>query len=101
MTRYLAISFLSRFNIKFIVHGLQELPMARHPSFKQSLVISIRFEAEDYQKVQDIAALESINTGRKISAQELIRDAVNFVYGDNERLRECFRRSREHINKRY
>ena len=69
--------------------------------FKNSLVVSVRFEADEYQKVQDIAALESINSGKKISAQELIRDAVRFVYGDNERLRECFRRSREHIHKRY
>jgi len=75
--------------------------MARISSFRQSVVVSVRFEFDEYQKVQDIAALESINSGRKISAQELIRDAVRFVYGDNERLRECFRRSREHINRKY
>lgn len=75
--------------------------MARPSSFKNSIVVSTRFEADDYQKVQDIAALKSIETGRKITAQELIREAVNYVYGDNEILRECFRRSREHITKRY
>ena len=74
--------------------------MGRPSRFKKSIVVSTRFEADEYQKVQDIAALESINSGRKITAQELIRDAVKFVYGDNERLRECFRRSREHISKR-
>lgn len=75
--------------------------MSRPSRFKKSIVVSTRFEADEYQKVQDIAALESINSGRKITAQELIRDAVSFVYGDNERLRECFRRSREHITKRF
>ncbi len=75
--------------------------MARHSSFKNSLVVSTRFEADEYQKVKDIAALETINTGRIVTAQELIRDAVSFVYGDNERLRECFRRSRANIKSRY
>jgi hypothetical protein len=75
--------------------------MARQSRFNETLVISVRFEAEEYRKVQDIAALESINSGKKISAQELIRDAVNYTYGDNERLRESFRRSRSHITKRF
>lgn len=75
--------------------------MARPSYFKKSLVISTRFEEDEYKKVQDIAALETISTGRVVTAQELIRNAVSFVYGDNERLRECFRRSREHINKRF
>ena len=75
--------------------------MARPSTFNKCTIISVRIEEEDYRKVQDIAALESISTGRKITAQELIRDAVKHVYGDNERLRECFRRSREHIHKRW
>lgn len=75
--------------------------MARPPRFKKSVVVSVRFEADEYEKVQDLAALESINSGRKITSLDLIRDAVKFVYGDNERLRESFRRSREHISKRF
>ena len=75
--------------------------MARPSSFTKSIVVSTRFEADEYQKVQDIAALESINSSKKISAQELIRDAVKFVYGDNERLRECFRRSRQTVSRRF
>ncbi len=75
--------------------------MSRPTKFKKCIVASVRFEEAEYKKVQDIAALESISSGRKISAQDLIRDAVNFVYSDNERLRESFRRSREHITKRF
>lgn len=75
--------------------------MGRPISIKNSIVVSTRFNAEEYQKVKDIAALESINTGRIVTAQELIRDAVKFVYGDNERLRECFRRSRAKVRSRY
>lgn len=75
--------------------------MARPSRFDKSLVISVRFEADEYQKVKDIAALESFNSGKNITAQELIRNAVDFVYGDNERMRECFRRSRRHITSRF
>jgi hypothetical protein len=74
--------------------------MARPTLFKNSKVISTRMEADFYTILQEIAALETINTGRVVTCQELIRNALMFVYGDNERLRECFRRSREHITKR-
>lgn len=76
--------------------------IGRPPKFGENmLVVSTRFESEEYHKVQEIAALESLTTGRRITAQELIRDAVKFVYGDNERLRECFRRSRKSAARRY
>lgn len=65
------------------------------------MVVSIRFELEEYLHVQGIAELEANNTGKKVSTQQLIRDAVQYVYGDNERLRECFRRTRESSSKRY
>lgn len=74
--------------------------MGRHTNFKNSLVVSTRFEEDDYRQIQEIAALESSYSGRKITAQDLIRDACNFCYRDGERLREVFRRSREHIVKR-
>lgn len=73
----------------------------RPKGFKKSITVSIKFEEAEFEKVKDIAALETLNTGRIVSAHQLIRDAVSFVYGDNERLRECFRRSRAHITKRY
>jgi hypothetical protein len=75
--------------------------MGRPRSFKNYMVVSIRFEMEEYTNVQEIAQLESNNTGKKVSTQELIRDAVRYVYGDNERLRECFRRTREAAARRY
>lgn len=74
--------------------------MARPNTLNENLVISARIEKEMYQMLHDIAALESINTGGKVTVQELIRNALKFVYNDNERLRECFRRSRSHISKR-
>lgn len=75
--------------------------MGRPRSFRKFMVVSIRFELDEYTNVQEIAQLESNNTGKKVSAQELIRDAVRFVYGDNEKLRECFRRTREATSRRY
>lgn len=75
--------------------------MGRPTSFKSSIVVSTRFEEDDYRRIQEIAALESTYSGRKVTAQDLIRDACKFLYEDGERLRESFRRSREHITKRY
>jgi len=75
--------------------------MGRPTSFKNSIVVSTRFEEDDYRRIQEIAALESTYSGRKVTAQDLIRDACKFLYEDGERLRESFRRSREHITKRY
>jgi hypothetical protein len=73
--------------------------MARPPAFKNSVVVSTRFEEESYRMIQEIASLET-SCGNKVSAQDLIRLACKFCYEDGERLREVFRRTREHINKR-
>jgi hypothetical protein len=62
--------------------------------FKNDVVVSTRIEENEYAKVKELAALESLHTGRVVTAQELIRQAITFVYGDNERLRESFRRAR-------
>lgn len=74
--------------------------MSRPSSFKNSRVVSVRIEDDIYRHIQQIAALETSYSGRLITANELIRDACEFVYEDGERLRESFRRSREHVNKR-
>lgn len=74
--------------------------MGRPNSLDENVVVSARIEVEMYQMLHDIAALETINTGRKVTVQELIRNALSYVYTDNERLRESFRRSRSHITKR-
>jgi hypothetical protein len=65
-----------------------------HRKVKEAMIVSIRFEMSEYLKVQEIAALESLVQGKKIFTHDLIREAVKFTYSDNERLRECFRRSR-------
>ena len=75
--------------------------MARPCLFENSIVISTRLDREMYQKLNDISALETINTGKKVHVQELIRNALKFVYEDNERLRECFRRSRNNVRKNF
>jgi hypothetical protein len=74
--------------------------MGRHSVFKKSLVISTRFEESEYRLIQEIAALESSYTGQIVTAGDLIRNACNFCYRDGERLREVFRRSREHFVKK-
>jgi hypothetical protein len=75
--------------------------MARPQVLDDNLVVSARIEKEMYQMLHDIAALETINTGRKVTVQELIRLALKYTYSDNERLRECFRRNRAHFRGRF
>jgi hypothetical protein len=75
--------------------------MARPCTLEDSVVVSVRMERESYRQLHDLAALETLNTGRVVSVVELIRNAVKYVYEDNERLREAFRRSRSHVNKKY
>lgn len=74
--------------------------MSRKSDFRKTLVVSVRIEEDDYLRVKEIADVESYHTGKYVSAQDLIRDAINYVYSDNERLRECFRRTRSIITKR-
>jgi hypothetical protein len=74
--------------------------MARPAMLQDSLVMSTRLERNMYQQLQEIAALESSYSGRKVTVQDLVRNSLNFCYRDGERLREVFRRSREHITKR-
>lgn len=63
-------------------------------------VVSVRFDHELYDHIKEIATLESVYTGRVVTASELIRQACAFVFEDNERLRESFRRARAHLRKR-
>lgn len=74
--------------------------MSRTKKFENSHVVSVRFEHELFEKMRELAALESIATGKQVYMLDLIRDACTFVYEDNERMRESFRRSRCHIIKR-
>jgi len=75
--------------------------MAGRPkTFKNSVIISTRIAFEELQELKELASVEAHHTGRVVTVQDLIRNAVRFVYQDNARLRECFRRSREIANKR-
>lgn len=74
--------------------------MARPTTFKNSRVVSLRIESDEYENIKQIASLQSTYSGRLVTANDLIRDACRFVYEDGEQLRESYRRSREHINKR-
>lgn len=75
--------------------------MVRPNLLDDNAVISTRIEKKVYNMLQDIAALQTMTTGRKVTVQELIRNALNFVYTDNENMRECFRRARNSSVKRY
>lgn len=68
--------------------------MGRLKTLEDNYVVSVRIEKKIFHLLQDIAALESMNTGKTVSMQEIIRNALNYVYTDNERLRESFKRSR-------
>lgn len=74
--------------------------MVRPKLIEKSVIMSVRISEFMDQLLGDIAAIESLNTGNLVSKQELVRAALEFVYNDNERLRECFRRSRENHTKR-
>lgn len=73
----------------------------RKSIFSEDVLKNVRFEKQQLETIQEISALQSMYTGRMVSPSELIRDAVSFVFGDNERMRECFRRSRGTTTKKY
>lgn len=74
--------------------------MARRNFLNDALVVSCKIERNMLSMLHDLAALETLHSGRTVSVQELIRNALSYVYTDNERLRESFRKSRSHISKR-
>jgi hypothetical protein len=76
-------------------------PLGRPKNFVEDAVVSVRIDKRQYDVVKEFAAVESSYTGRQVTIAELIRMAVHFTFEDNERLRECFRRSRGHIQKRW
>lgn len=75
--------------------------MARPIKVPDSVTVSVRIESGMYDMLKEISALETLATGTVISTNQLIRDCLNYMYSDNERMRECFRRSREQQKKRY
>lgn len=75
--------------------------MGRPKLMKKSVTVALRIDKDLYEEVKEIAALESLHTGRVVTTMQLMRDAIEYVYTDNERLRECFKRSRAHITGRW
>jgi len=69
--------------------------MARNKEIDNSMTLSIRFNRDLWNMIQQIAVLESERAHKLISGHELIRRAVEFMYDDNERMRECFKRTRK------
>jgi hypothetical protein len=80
--------------LNFVKNQQGNIFMVKVKKLKNDTCISLRMEKAEWQEIQQIAALESHHTHSCITGQDLIRDAIHYVYSDNERLRECFRRSR-------
>ena len=55
---------------------------------------ALRIERDQFEKLQHLAEIESSVASRKVTASDLIREAIYYYYTDNERMREVFRRSR-------
>ncbi len=75
--------------------------MARKKNPEPTEVKSIRLPSDLISVIREIAALETLTTGRQVYADELIRGALRYVFSDNERLRESFRRSRVSSARKY
>lgn len=72
----------------------------RKAVLSKNIVVSIRIDEELYNRIQDIATMESMAKGKTVSTHELIRNALHFVYQDGERMRECFKRTRNQIHRK-
>lgn len=68
---------------------------------KKLAEVNIMIEEDMWKDLHDIAAQETQICGKHIPATELVRLAIAFTFSDGERLRECFRRSRSSMIKRY
>lgn len=73
----------------------------RPKKFERSIEIKLKMECVEYEALKELAAYESMRLGRDIYVQALIRMAVRFTFSDNERLRECFRRTRFRESNRF
>lgn len=67
--------------------------------FKESVVVTVRLEKETHDILKELAAVESLNGTKITTVLDLIRQAIDYVYLDNERMRECFRMTRYRRNK--
>ena len=77
-----------------MTQGKKAKKLGRKPLFKDHIVHSVKIEKGMMSRLKDLAAAETIIRGKLITVHGLIRDAIDFVYEDNERLREVFRKAR-------
>lgn len=75
--------------------------MSKSKTLGETVVKSVRLELEMDRMLIDLAALETIRTGKNVTQMDLIRMAIDYTFTDNERLRECFRRTRHSANTRF
>ncbi len=75
--------------------------MARPVTIKDSEIVRLRISGAHYLMLKDLAGLETAYRQKLCSIQDLIRMAVEFTFDSNERLRECFTRSRRLTSMRY
>lgn len=75
--------------------------MSKSKTLGETVVKSVRLEIEMDRMLVDLAALETIRTGKQVTQMDLIRMAIDYTFTDNERLRECFRRTRMTSNTRF
>lgn len=75
--------------------------MVRPKMFKNCYVTSVRLDEQMHLQLKEIASLETSLSGKMVTVQDLIRNSLRFTYDDGERLREVFRRTKEHINKKF
>ena len=68
--------------------------LGRPKKITHDCVVRFRISKKLFNKLQDIAAIESAHAGYKVCASEVIRDCLDYVVIDNERMRNCFRQSR-------
>lgn len=75
--------------------------MGRYAVLGETTVLSLRLNEELFGMLKDLAQLEQDRTGRYTSVNSLVRSAILYVYLDNERMRECFRRNRTQTAKQF
>ena len=69
----------------------------KNPDKQEKTEVKALVDLSLYNDLHDIAHFESELLSRTITVAELIRLALVYTYCDNERMRECFRRTRAYI----
>lgn len=70
----------------------------RKPLGEHAVPTSVKIPLKTYNMLRDLASAETTYRNRLVTVHALIRDAIDFTFRDNERLRDCFRRNRQKID---